>query len=86
MRLARNEDVNRGMGSSGFVEWLRSGRKGLNGLGWSSKVGASEGTSMLWMSAYMDLQRPSETGRTIDQVAGQYQYILYDICPFCCRL
>lgn len=46
MRLARKDDVRRGIGSSGFVEWLRRGRKGLNGLECSNRAEAREGTSV----------------------------------------
>lgn len=47
IRLVRTEDVSRGIGSSRFVDWLRSGRNGLYGSGCSRRFGVREGTSMI---------------------------------------
>lgn len=43
IRLARTVDVSRGIGSSGFVDWARRGKKGLYGSGCSATAFESAG-------------------------------------------
>ena len=72
------------MASSGFVEWLRSGRKGLYGLGCLRRVDASCGTSSYSWSAFLTQQKHRLIGYTVDQVTGQNEHILDDVGPLSC--
>ena len=53
IREVRIDEVRSGMASSGFVEWLRSGRKCLYGSGCLSRTGARSGTSVLIISLFL---------------------------------
>lgn len=82
-RLASTEEVRSGIGSSGFVDWLSNGRKGLYGSGDSRSAGGNDGISRCHhVSCYATRNyEDTSTVLAIYQITSQDKDVLDDICP-----